>query len=79
MAVMNNFWKRTVFGLLFLVVTVFCIIWDRTLFGALFLFVLYFCLKEFYRITLQDRYMLQQKIAILTAAAAFVLTACHYF
>lgn len=79
MTVMNNFWKRTVFGLLFLVVTVFCIIWDRTLFGALFLFVLYFCLKEFYRITLQDRYMLQQKIAILTAAAAFVLTACHYF
>ena len=72
---MNNLLKRTLAGLVFLVVMVFGTIWDRTLFGALFLIILYVALREFYTMTLGQRYYMQQKIGMLTAVAAFILTA----
>ena len=72
---MNNFIQRTVTGIVFLVVMVFGTIWDRTLFGALFLIVLYVALREFYTISLGQRYVLQQKIGLLSAITAFIITA----
>ncbi len=76
---MNNLLKRTLAGLVFLVVMVFGMIWDRTLFGALFLIILYTALREFYTMTLGQRYYMQQKIGILTAVAAFILIAAARF
>ena len=76
---MNNFLLRTITGIVFLLVMVFGLIWDRAIFGALFLFILYFALNEFYTITLQGRFKLQQKLGMLTAATAFVTVAAHCF
>lgn len=76
---MNNFAVRTLSGAVFLAVMVFCIIWDRMLFGALFLLVLYLAMKEFYGISLGSRFPFQQKLALLTGAAAFILVSCHCF
>ena len=76
---MNNFLLRTVTGVVFLLVMVFGLIWDRTIFGALFLFILYFALNEFYTISLQKRYYLQQKLGLLAGILAFLLVAAHCF
>ncbi len=72
---MKNLISRTFTGIIFLVVMVFGTIWDRTLFGALFLLILYVALREFYTISLGQRYVIQQKIGLLTAVASFVLVA----
>lgn len=61
------------------VVTVFGIIWDRTSFAALFLFVLLFALKEFYNMALGEKFKAQQKLGIITALTAFLLTAGYFF
>lgn len=76
---MNNLLKRTLAGLVFLVVMVFGTIWNRTLFGALFLIILYTALREFYTMTLGQRYSIQQKIGLLTAITAFLLIAASQF
>lgn len=76
---MNNLVKRTLTGLVFLVVMVFGTIWDRTVFGALFLIILYSALREFYTITLGQRYHIQQKLGLLTAVTAFILVAAVQF
>lgn len=61
------------------VVTVFGVIWDRTSFAVLFLFVLLFALKEFYAITLGNKYLPQQKLGIIAALLSFLLVAGHFF
>ena len=76
---MSNFWVRTLAGIAFLVVMVFGLIWDRTLFGALFVLVLWIALQEFYRMALGVRFLFQQKLGLVTGAAAFLLVACHCF
>lgn len=75
----SNFLTRTLSGFVFLVVVVFGLIWDRTLFGALSLVVLYFCLKEFYTISLGERFSLQQKLGLLSGLVAFTLVAGYFF
>lgn len=76
---MNSFWKRTLSGIVYLVVMVFGLIWDRSLFGVLFLIVMYLCLKEFYTVSLGDRFAFQQKLGLLAGALAFILVAGHVF
>lgn len=76
---MSNFWKRTLTGIVYLVVMVFGLIWDRTSFGALFAVVLWVALQEFYRMALGSRFLFQQKLALVTGAAAFLLLASHFF
>ena len=76
---MNNFWLRTLTGIVFVVVMVFGIIWDRMLFGALFAVILWVALQEFYRMALGSRFIFQQKLGLVAGAAAFLLTACHFF
>lgn len=76
---MKNLLKRTVSGILFLVVMVFGIICDRAVFGVLFLIILYMALKEFYTISLQDRFPLQQKLGLLAGSFAFILISAHCF
>ena len=76
---MNNLVKRTLVGIVFLVVMVFGIIWDRLIFGCLFLFILYFCLREYYDISLGGRFRSGSRLGILAGAAAFIATACIRF
>lgn len=76
---MNNFVKRTLSSVVIFVVTVFGVIWDRTSFAVLFLFVLLFALKEFYAITLGNKYLPQQKLGIIAALLSFLLVAGHFF
>lgn len=60
-------------------VMVFGLIWDRTLFGALFAVILWLALQEFYRMALGTRFLLQQKLGLVTGVLAFFVVACHYF
>ncbi len=76
---MNNFWLRTVTGIVFLAVMVFGIIWDRMIFGALFAVILWVALQEFYRMALGTRFLFQQKLGLVAGVAAFLLVACHLF
>ena len=76
---MNNFWTRTLTGIVYLVVMVFGLIWDRTLFGALFAIVLWVAMQEFYRMALGTRFLFQQKLGLVAGAAAFLLVAAHFF
>ena len=76
---MNNFVKRTLSSVVIFVVSALGVIWDRTLFGALFLFVLLMALKEFYAITLGEKYKFQQKLGIITGLSAFIVVAGYYF
>lgn len=76
---MNNLLKRTLVGIVFLVVMVFGIIWDRMLFGCLFLLVLYFSMREYYEVSLGGRFRLGSRIGILAGASAFVALACVRF
>ena len=76
---MNNFWTRTLTGIAFLAIMVFGLIWDRGVFGGLFTIILVVALKEFYQMSLGRRFLLQQKLGLLTGAAAFILVAAHCF
>ena len=76
---MNNFWIRTLTGIAFLVIMVFGLIWDRAVFGGLFTIILVVALKEFYQMSLGQRFLLQQKLGLLAGAAAFLLVAAHCF
>lgn len=76
---MNNFLVRTLSAVVFTAVMVFGIIWDRMLFAALFLFIMFKALKEFYAISLGDKYKLQQGLALMTGCIAFVVLCGHFF
>lgn len=76
---MNNFVKRTLTGIVFLVVMVFGIIWDRLIFSGLFLVIMWFALREFYEISLKDALPLQRKGGLLCAAIAFLSSAALAF
>ena len=76
---MNNLVRRTLVGIVFLVVMVFGLIWDRLIFGCLFLVILYFCLREYYEISLGGRFRAGSKLGILAGASAFVTVACVRF
>ena len=71
--------KRILSGILFLAVMIFGLIWDRLIFGCLFLFILYFCLREYYEVSLKERFRAGQKLGILTGTSAFIFVSCHFF
>lgn len=76
---MNNFLVRTLSAIVFTAVMVFGIIWDRMLFAALFLFIMFMSLKEFYAMSLGQKYKFQQSLALVTACIAFVVVCGHFF
>ena len=76
---MNNFWVRTLSGIVYLAVMVFGLIWDRAIFGCLFLLVMVTALQEFYRMSLGTRFRVQQRLGLVAAAAAFLCVAWHCF
>lgn len=74
---MNNAIKRVVSGLIFGVLLIFGLIWDRTIFSALFVTILLLCLKEFYRLTVGERFRLMRILSQMCAATAFICV-CGY-
>lgn len=69
---MSDLLKRTLTGIVFLVVMVAGIIIHPIAFGALFLVVMYFSMSEFMHITIGARWSFQQKMSVLTAAVTFI-------
>jgi len=76
---MNDLVKRTIFGVLFLVVMLAGMLLHPVAFGVLFLFVLYLSIREFLHITMGERWILQQKLALLTASTVYLLVLAHCF
>lgn len=69
---MSDLLKRTLTGIVFLVVMVAGIIFHPLAFGALFLIVMYFAMSEFMHVTMGERWGFQQKMAVFTAALTFI-------
>ena len=76
---MSDLVKRTISGVVFLVVMVAGLILHPLAFGALFLLVMYFAMREFMHITMGERWVFQQKMAILTAALTFMAIVGYLF
>ncbi len=76
---MNNFLVRTIAGAVFLALMVCGMLLHPLAFGVLFLVAMYMAMREFLHITLGERYILQQKLAILSAAVAFIVCMCCCF
>lgn len=73
---MNNTVKRSIFGTVFLVIMVGCLLLGNLThgltFGALMLFVVVASLLEFFRMTLHGRYKGSQTLAIIAGVALYV-------
>lgn len=76
---MNNLLKRTITGIVFLVVMVFGIIWDRNIFAGLFLLILWMAMKELYAMSLGRNFMLQQKMGLVAGALLFLSSSIFNF
>ena len=70
---MNNLVVRTLSGVVFLLVMVASMLWSHVAFGAVFLLAMYMSLREFMTVTMGQRWLLQQKLALITAASVFML------
>lgn len=77
---MNDFLKRTLSGIVFLALMVAGMLLHPAAFGVLFLVVLYISMKEFLHITMGERRRLQQRLAMLAGAVAYILSVgiCFY-
>ncbi|MBO4670302.1 MAG: phosphatidate cytidylyltransferase [Bacteroidales bacterium] len=77
---MNNFLVRTLSSIVFLVVMVAGMLFHPAAFGVLFLVVLYMAMKEFLHITMGHRRLLQQRLAMLAGAVAYIISVgvCFY-
>lgn len=76
---MNNLAQRSISAVVFTIVMVFGIIWDRLIFSGLFLLILLLALREFYNISLNGSFKLQQSMGIVCAAVAFLASAATEF
>ncbi len=71
---MSNLLKRTLFGGLFLLVMLAAMLIDQYVFLGIMLLFLIFMMREFLRMTMQDRYRFSQLLAILAGVFMFVLS-----
>ncbi len=74
---MNDLVKRTVSGVVFLVVMVAGMLFHPIGFGVLFLLVMYFAMSEFMHVTMGTSWLFQQKMAILASSVAFCVIMGH--
>ncbi|MBR5042226.1 MAG: phosphatidate cytidylyltransferase [Bacteroidales bacterium] len=70
---MNNFLVRTISGAVFLALMVAGMLFHPVAFGVLFLVALYVSMREFLNVTMGQRWLVQQKLSLLTVCAAFIL------
>jgi len=70
---MNTTVKRTLVGVLFLIVMVGSLLWNSIAFIAVFAFIMLEMMWEFFRMTIGRKHMAVQYAALAVAAGAFVL------
>ena len=70
---MNSFVVRTLSSAVILAVMLAAMLLTPTVFGCVFVIAMYLSLREFMTVTMGQRWLLQQKIALFAAAAAFLL------
>jgi len=70
---MNNFWTRTVAGVVFIAVVLAGLLIDKWLFAAMMVFITVVMLHEFYAMTLGERIRKSRMLAIITGGLLFCL------
>lgn len=70
---MSNFWKRTIFGALYVAALVGCVLWNRYSFLVLMLILTGGMIAEFLRITMGSRYKYSQMLTVLAGVLFFAL------
>jgi len=70
---MNNTVKRTISGISFIAAMLVGLLVNKFLFAVLFLFIMVVMMKEFYRMTMGDRYIFSRGFMIFSGAILFVL------
>lgn len=73
---MSNFWKRTIFGAVYVAVLLGCVIWCKYSFLALMLFLTGGMIGEFLHMTMGCRYKYSQALTILAGCLFFALVWC---
>lgn len=73
---MSNFWKRTIFGALYVAVLIGCVLWCKYSFLALMCFLTGGMICEFLHITMGGRYKYSQILTILGGVLFFLLVWC---
>ena len=69
--IMNNFFKRTIFGVLFAAIMIGCILWCKYSFAFLCIVALSGMMGEFFRMTMGDRYRISRFLAVLAGVILF--------
>lgn len=69
---MSNLAKRTIVGIVFVAVMVFCTTFDKTLYFCLFWLIMLNAMREFYTISLADGMKFQRGLAQISAFSAFL-------
>lgn len=70
---MSDFVKRTISSAVFLAVMLAGILFHPAAFSILFLLVMYCAMREFMSMTMGDKWLFQQKMALFTASIAFIV------
>lgn len=70
---MSNFWKRTIFGALYVAALVGCVLWCKYSFLVLMLVLTGGMVSEFLRITMGSRYKYSQALTIIAGVLFFAL------
>ena len=74
---MSNLFVRSATGVVFVAVMVAGLLLSPYAFGALFLVIMAVAMQEFYAMSLKGAFVIQQKMALLAAAAFFTVILCH--
>lgn len=69
---MSEFWKRTVFGTLFLLVMVGCLLWSRYSFEILMIAVMVLCIDEFHKLAVGDDFRIQKWLVLACGLVIFI-------
>ncbi len=71
---MNNFLKRTISGIIFLILLCGALLLNRYLFAAVLLYIMAIMLHEFFTITMGKQFIVPRIITMVSAATLFVIT-----
>jgi len=75
---MKNLTTRTVFGIVFVIIILSCLLLNKFLFGALALFMIAGMMKEFFAMSVGKQYRISQILAIVSGLTLFCLCFAVY-
>lgn len=73
---MNNFAVRTISATVFTLIMVASLLFSPLVYGALFLVIMTAAMQELFTMVMEGRYLVQQKLTLLAAAAFFIIGIC---